>query len=305
MITNRNRKEDLRQAVASELAQTAPVEVLVIDDGSTDGTSEMIRAEFPQVKLHRFEPSQGYIVQRNRAAALATTPIVVSIDDDAILHSPHTVEQTLSEFDNPRIGAVAIPFININQDDIVRQLAPDDRHIYTSGFFWGTAHALRRELFLQLGGYRSVLFHQGEEMDLCIRMLALGYIPRLGRADPIHHFESPRRDRARVFIYSARNTILYAWHNVPWPWLPIQWTGSILNLLRHGIRRRHPLWVIAGLIRGFGITLAEFTNRRPVSNHIYRLSRTLRKKGPLPLSQLEPLLPPLPPAQTLSAVPTR
>src|SRR5688572_6292684 len=125
LITTRNRKEDLRVAVASALRQTAPIEVLVIDDGSTDGTSELVRTEFPTVRLHREDESRGLIVQRNRGARMASAPIVISIDDDAEFPSQETVAETLQEFDHPRIGAVAIPYINVREDSIVRARAPD------------------------------------------------------------------------------------------------------------------------------------------------------------------------------------
>src|SRR5271170_7046039 len=88
IITTKNRKDDLRKAVASALTQDARPRVLVIDDGSTDGTSEMIRGEFPTVQLERAEQSRGLIVQRNRGAALAQTPLIVSIDDDAVFSTP-------------------------------------------------------------------------------------------------------------------------------------------------------------------------------------------------------------------------
>src|SRR5215204_4542729 len=115
LITSKNRKEELRVAIASALEQTAKPEVLVIDDGSTDGTSDLVRTEFAQVNLHRFEQSEGLIVQRNRGAELAAGEFVLSMDDDAIFSSPHVVEQTLADFDHPGIGAVAIPFINVRQ----------------------------------------------------------------------------------------------------------------------------------------------------------------------------------------------
>src|SRR5258705_639728 len=110
LICTKNRKEDLRTGIASAISQTVKPEVLVLDDGSTDGTPDLIRSEFPQVNLHRFEESQGYILRRNQGTALASGSIVFSIDDDAIFSSPHVVEQTLADFEHPRIGAVAIPF---------------------------------------------------------------------------------------------------------------------------------------------------------------------------------------------------
>src|SRR5580658_1315369 len=167
VITSRNRRQDLIKAVASALAQTAQPEVLVIDDGSTDGTAEAVAREFPGVRLHRCEASAGYIVQRNLGARLAKTPFVFSIDDDAVFSSSAVIEQTLREFDNPRVGAVAIPFVDINRSPAVKQQAPGMNGVYASYGFIGTAHALRRDVFLALGGYRELLIHQGEEEDYC------------------------------------------------------------------------------------------------------------------------------------------
>jgi glycosyltransferase involved in cell wall biosynthesis len=140
-ITTRNRKEDLVKSLASVMTQSVPVEVLVIDDGSTDGTSEMVRNQFPQVQLHRFETSSGLIVRRNRAAAMAESPIIFSLDDDAFFSSPFVVEQPLREFDDPRVGAVAIPFVDVNTSPEIKQKAPDANGIYATYSYIGTAHA--------------------------------------------------------------------------------------------------------------------------------------------------------------------
>jgi len=194
VITSKDRRDDLREALHTALAQTADVEVLVIDDGSTDGTSEMVRQEFPQVRLERSEQSLGLVEQRNRAAHLARGPIIVSIDDDARLISPRTVEQTLRDFDDARIGAVAIPFLDIRQSPDPRQVAPDAVDRWCANVYVGTAHALRRDVFLALGGYRGEFRHMTEEYDLCLRLYGSGHVVRLGRADLLHHLESPKRD---------------------------------------------------------------------------------------------------------------
>jgi len=60
IIPTFNRKEKLRKALQSALAQEeVSFEVLVIDDGSTDGTQEMVEKEFPQVSIQRQE-NQGH-----------------------------------------------------------------------------------------------------------------------------------------------------------------------------------------------------------------------------------------------------
>jgi GT2 family glycosyltransferase len=296
IITTKNRKDDLRKAVASALLQDAQPRVLVVDDGSTDGASDMIRAEFPTVQLERVEQSRGYIVQRNRGASLAQTSLIISIDDDAVFSSPQVVSQTIAEFADSRIGAVAIPFINVNQENVVRQSAPDQRGIYVTAAFIGTAHALRRELFVKLGGYREFFFHQGEEEDYCIRMLAAGYVVRMGHADPIHHFESPRRDWKRLDLYGRRNNVLFAWCNVPLIHLPGRLVAATINGLRHGIRLRRPLRMVHGLMMGYAAIFRYWGQRHPVPMPAYRAFQRLRGQNTVELSTMENWLGPQTPA---------
>ncbi len=289
LISTKNRKDDLRAALQSAFAQTTECEVLVIDDGSTDGTSDMVKTEFPKARLVIEEHSKGYIVQRNRGAELATGDIVFSIDDDAIFPSPKTVSQTLAEFSHPRIGAVAIPFINIKQDDIVRQIAPSDVDIFVTSRYIGTAHAIKRELFLKLGGYRPVLFHQGEEEDYCIRLLDQGYVVRLGMADPIHHFESPIRDRTRLHIYGPRNKVLFGWQNVPIPYMPVHLLLASVNNMRHGFRIGKPGLKAKGLMMGYDALIKGLCQRQPVKQSTYNLFRKLSLK-PYTLADVETYL---------------
>src|SRR5215831_17492941 len=111
LIVTKDRKDQLRRAIRSAVLQTEPVEIVVLDDGSTDGTSDMVESEFPQVRLNRTPISVGYVVQRNRGVLLCSSEIVFSIDDDAEFSTPRVVEQTLAEFSHPRIAAIAIPYV--------------------------------------------------------------------------------------------------------------------------------------------------------------------------------------------------
>jgi glycosyltransferase involved in cell wall biosynthesis len=291
VITTKNRREELKRALNSAVRQSVGIEVLVVDDGSNDGTAEMVRKEFPNVALHARYESRGYIVRRNEAARLATGSIIVSIDDDAEFSTSFVVEQTLADFDHPRIGAVAMPFVEPLESKAVLQRAPDRSACFVTDSYIGTAHAIRRDIFLGLGGYRELLVHQGEERDYCLRMLASGYVVKLGSADPIHHFDSARRSFKRMDFYGRRNDILFAVHNVPMPHLPIHLIGTTLNGLSFALRCGRPADQLHGIGAGYLEGLRRWGERQPVSAVIYRLQRLLRKAGPCPLERIENKLP--------------
>ncbi|MBC7771418.1 MAG: glycosyltransferase [Pyrinomonadaceae bacterium] len=288
VITSKNRKQELEDAVASVLTQNVPLEVLVIDDASTDGTDEMIRTKFPQIRYDRAPVSRGYIVQRNRGAIMARTPLIVSIDDDATLPAVNIIEHSLRELDHPRVGAIAMPYINIFKTPDIHQKAPDDRDVYVMPAFVGTAHIIRRDLFVKLGSYREIHLHQGEEGDLTLRMLEAGYVVRAGTAVPIRHLESPKRDFSRLFDNNARNHILYAWHNIPMPYMLPRLVGMTFNLLRWGIRKKHFKASMHGVWRGYrDLFMGKLDPRRPVSQATYSASRMLSKRAPVKLSEVE------------------
>jgi glycosyltransferase involved in cell wall biosynthesis len=275
VIVSKNRADELRRAVQSALAQRGTgIEVLVVDDGSTDGTAEMIRREFPMVVFHRSEQSVGLVVQRNRAANLAGGDVLFSIDDDAIFSTPEIVAQTLKDFDDPRIGAVAIPFVDKNQSEKINQSAPRGDGTYVTDSFRGTAYAVRRDVFLSLAGFSDDIVHQGEESDFAIRLLQHGYFVRLGRAEPIFHFESPKRNLQRMTVYGWRNTLLFTWRYVPFPYLTIRLAANVLSgCLRH-IPRGETVWLASGFYKAFSMIIAgPLSRHKPVRRDIYRLFR--------------------------------
>lgn len=303
VITSRNRRDDLFVAIDSCLVQSAPIEILVLDDASDDGTFEALVERFPtdrfeQVRLMRQESRVGYITLRNRAASFVRTNYIISIDDDAVFTTSGVVEQTLREFSDPRIGAIAIPFQNIRISDQVLQLAPDPNHIYITSEYTGTAHALRRDIFLQLGGYRESFVHQSEENDYCIRMLDAGYVVRLGSSDPIHHFVSPKRDMNRLHYYGTRNKILFVWYNVPRLYRPVYLSRSALDSLIHGARVRALGIKLRAVLDGYFQGARNRAEQRPVRVATFRLYRRLRRR-PRPLAAITAQLPPVSAPQTM------
>jgi len=301
VIATRDRRDELRTALQSVLRQSVPLEVLVVDDASTDGTAEMVQSDFPQVRLFRGEFPIGYAVGRHFAAIAARGPIVFSLDDDAVFAAETTVEETLADFASERVGAVAIPIVDEGP------LAPAAPPAYTPGLvlfsFRGAAYAIRRDVFLAAGGYlrsplvaggyRTSIVRQGEERDLAIRMLATGYVIRAGAARvPVVHRPSSQRDVAGMDYYGRRNDVLYGWLNVPAAALPAYWLRMIAKGLAIGLRVRRPARMVRGLAGGAKACWQHRTERSPVPTAVYRLSRELRRGGAT-LEHVEPRLPPM------------
>jgi glycosyltransferase involved in cell wall biosynthesis len=293
VIATKDRKDELRRAITSAIRQTGPVEILVLDDGSTDGTSEMVKYEFPQVRLERTEVPLGYITQRNRAALLCSGEIIFSIDDDAEFSTSRVVEQTLDLFSHPRVAVIAIPYIEPHKSKQVFQKAPDAEGIWVTESFRGTSHAMRRDVFLEVGGYREQIIHQGEEMDFCIRLLSNGFVVRLGFGDVVIHHELLKRDWRRIDFYGRRNDILFAWRNIPMPYLPAHLLATTFNGFTCALRTKRCSHMIRGMLSGYRDCASNWNWHKPVSQATYRLHRLLKKRGPKTLSDVEPFLPPV------------
>jgi glycosyltransferase involved in cell wall biosynthesis len=278
--------------LGSLFAQTVPVEILVMDDNESQATSDMLAREFPAVKLHRIGSGRGPAFQRNHGIRLATHPIVFPVDDDTLFVSPRTVEQTLAEFDHPRIAAVAIPFINVRQNQTVQQIAhgPGFQVVHA---FVGASHAVCRDAFLKVGGYREHFFYMGEEGDICLRLMRAGYVTRLGRADAIHHLESTQRNLSRAGFCGRRNDILFCWHNVPMPVFPLHLAGTTVKGLFSAAGSKYYWPMLKGMTSGFVSCFRRFGERRPVPLSVYRLHRSLKKQGARLHSEIEPWLPTL------------
>jgi GT2 family glycosyltransferase len=291
-IVTRNRRDELRQAVRSAVTQKGRVEVLVIDDGSSDGTSEMVAEEFPGVRLKRFEESAGLVVRRNDAAKLAKAPIIVSIDDDAAFTSSVVVAQTLKDFDDPRIGAVAVPYVDMGRDARQEhQRAPEPFGRWTTPSFRGTAYAVRRDVFLKLNGFRELIVHQGEERDYTLRMLAAGYLVRLGRADAIHHFESPKRDIKRMSHYGRRNEQLLASTYFPFPMNAALMLLYALKGIHLGLQLGNTGQMVRGIAAGLRSSWRLRGERQPLSWRNVLLYRSFSHRGALPLDDIASRLP--------------
>lgn len=298
VITTRNRKELLRDAITSTLVQQEEVEIIVMDDASTDGTGDMVTAEFPMVRLVESKTRCGLIVQRNRAAELATGPILFCLDDDAIYTTPSIISQTLPYFRDDRVGAVALPLINIidgtKRDFFAGRPTGQDTKWVTHAFPGG-ASAIRRDLFLSLGGFQVHLFQWGEEAEFSQRMLNAGRVVRLAMTDPIHHFpatEGRHKRGKNVWLY--RNMILASWYTAPLPLLiPLLGLQTARGIIRGASNIRQLPIAIEGILRGYASCFARLSKRTPISLQTFRLFLELNRRRFVPYEEIVDRLVPL------------
>ena len=96
----------LAEAVASVEAQTVPVEIVVVDNASSDGTLEMLAARFPRVTVVRNTENLGFGRAVNRGAARRTADVIVLVNNDAVC-APDFVAELLAPFADESVGMVA------------------------------------------------------------------------------------------------------------------------------------------------------------------------------------------------------
>lgn len=83
IIPTYNRRELVRQAIHSALGQTLRIdEIIVVDDGSTDGTAQALREEFGDRIIYVYQPNAGVSAARNRGMALARGRYLALLDSD-------------------------------------------------------------------------------------------------------------------------------------------------------------------------------------------------------------------------------
>jgi glycosyltransferase involved in cell wall biosynthesis len=283
VICTKDRRAELVEALRTVGAQRGcSLEVIVIDDGSTDGTSEAVSQAFEWVTLYRSSEPRGWSAQRNFAAEVARAPLLVSIDDDARLPDPHTVAQTIADFDAAEdIGAVAIAYRELIPDgswvDVRPQGGPQ---VEVVDSFIGTAYAVRRDVFREVGGFWA--YDQVEERDFCIRMLEAGHFVRVGTAAPIEHRPSMVRHHGRRASLHRRGDVLFAYKNVPAAHLPrhvARMTVGCVVIATRSSGGRYLLDHLRGYFEGW--REAPRIKRRPVTDPVYRITTRLRRSGPM------------------------
>jgi GT2 family glycosyltransferase len=186
VIPTYNRLERLRgvlEALSSQTAATNGFEVVVVSDGATDGTDEFVSAvEMPYELVFVSQPNRGPAAARNRAVALASSQLLVFLDDD-VIPTPELIEQHLvTHAQDP--GALVVvgpmldppgyrrsPLVRWEQAMLYKQYDAMRRGDYPATyrqFYTGNA-SVSRERLLDAGGFDE-RFRRAEDVELAYRL---------------------------------------------------------------------------------------------------------------------------------------
>jgi GT2 family glycosyltransferase len=203
VVVSYNTREHLERCLASIAGRH---EVIVVDNGSTDGSRELVRARFPAVRLLEPGENRGFGAANNAGMEVASGRYFLLQNADA-WPVGDAVDRLVAFADvNPRAGVVGPRLLNpdgtlqrsvrgfptrwriATEYFFLRKLAPrsravnafygagfDHRSVREADFLMGAVLLLRREAVDEVGGFDESFFMFSEEVDLCYRMRKGGW----------------------------------------------------------------------------------------------------------------------------------
>jgi GT2 family glycosyltransferase len=220
VVMTRDRWPDLQGSLPRHEAP-----VVLVDNGSSDGTPELVRRHFPHVDVVELGTNHGSVA-RNIGVQRARTPYVAFADDDS-WWAPGALEQAADLLDaHPRLAVLAgrvLVGADQQPDPICALMADsplpraDDLPGPSVLGFLACGAVVRRDAYLAGGGFDDVIFFMGEEERLALDLTVLGW--GLAYVDSVvaHHHPSPVRDSLDRQARAARNRLLTMILRRPWP----------------------------------------------------------------------------------------
>jgi GT2 family glycosyltransferase len=227
----------------------SPYEIILMDNNSSDGTSEEVSRLFPQVRVLQNDENWGVGKACNRAAQGARGKYFLLLNNDVQL-LPGTIEQMVQWLDaHPKTGIVGPELIDgdgkliqmswgwvpvLHGEIIQRFLSPKalqksawrrrlvrylQRHSRRVPWLCCACALIRREAFDQVRGFDEDFYLYFEDSDLCLRCAERGwqndFVPEI---KAIHHLSQSVRPAFNVFslIYQQSHIVYYRKHAPFW-----------------------------------------------------------------------------------------
>lgn len=279
VMVSYNRKEDVWEGLVRLLNQKyTALEIIVVENGSDDGTAEMVRREFHTVRLISLHENTG-VSAYNVGFKSACGKYILILDDDSFPEDG-AIEKMVGKFEHdPLLGIAAFDvrdYYNYRETTGDTSLKPRQEAVSAENYmmsFNGAGAGIRKEIIDITGGYPDEFFLYFNETDLALRVLNLGFKIEFFPDLVSYHKNSPsNRDSTRAPFYYTRNLFWVFWKNYP---QSLMWANTfklIYHCLYYSMEQRTGVYLksLADAVGGLGHILKK---RAPVKKEVAKNMR--------------------------------
>lgn len=241
VIVNYNRREELLITISNTMELIGKMEgqfeIVVVDNGSTDGSSAAIAEKFKSVVLVQNPVNTGAPAW-NLGFEKAKGEYLIIIDDDS--HIVSGLQEALAYMDKEaKVGILAL---NITTGPYT---TADFKwhHLQDVVGFLGCGAIFRRSTYEKIGGYADWIFLYANEWELALRCWSAGYSVRYFEKSNVNHRASKiHRTSKRLRVLSTRNELGIAYkhfgHN-RWKYIFRMYVNTLKRIKVHGIKNTY------------------------------------------------------------------
>lgn len=227
VITTYNRRELLKKCLAALCDQTFPrdqFEVIVVDDGSTDGTKELMETLVKKSRgwLRYFhQKNSGLAAARNRGISKARGTIVAFLDDDCI-PAKSWVYEISRMYEDPQVAGVGGTIKAVQAETLISEYFVYIKFNKTPGMFGekvafliGGNASYRKDVLTLMNGFDELfVFSAGEDVDLGLRLTKRGFLLKHNSNAVVYHYHKQTlRGFLKTFYNYGKGTTLYMLRN--------------------------------------------------------------------------------------------
>ena len=277
-ILSFNRKDELRNTLTKVYEQDYKnIEVIVVDNASADGSSEMVKKEFPGIQVIQLEKNIG-IAGWNEGFKVAKGEYVLVLDDDSYPKTK-TIQDclNLTKID-PLVGVVACDVYNRRDNRLFSEFIHQDS--ITS--FVGCGALINSNIFRIIGFFDTDLFLYEHEVEFSMRVIDSGYKLVFSKNSLVIHNTSPQNrnikntvDRRRIY-FSTKNLIYILLSKFPFKIISFRLFRIIIGRSFLGLKVRSLKEVLFGTYDGITLYLKKRNDRKVLkesTQHYFRLGK--------------------------------
>ena len=278
IIPNYNGIEYMENCLKSLTLQSCTdFKVLVVDNGSYDGSRELVENEYPETELFCLEENLGFCMAVNAGICRANTPFVLLLNNDTTVHRDFVMNLLTAIEKDEKIFSVGAKMLSMKEPDKIDDAGnlycalgwafalgkgkKADNYDRPSRIFaaCGGAAIYRRSLFREIGYFDENHFAYLEDIDIGYRADIYGYTNYYEPAAIVYHagsgFSGSRYNEFKIRL-SSKNSVYMIYKNMPILQvilnLPFLMIGYLMKIVFFSLRGYGYLY-IQGVFKGIGM----------------------------------------------------